>query len=540
MSKRIIVYLLIFATALLAKNHVKCDFIRAIPDRQYEYKCSNGQILRLDEIHVDVFASRFFGQRIETGEGRLSFYICPKSHPYRKPECGVKTFEKTYEELKALPAGEFVNYGYEPETMSDRYSDIPNCYSLSEYNSIKRNIAAHCKDSLLKEFQENEKTKREREFVNEKKLHIRNELQKIQSSNYLNYCSVYESHQAGNYRLKPMSCEEKSRTYHYSKSELEECERKLSLTVCDWQDSSFAESIPEKISQLFSDETCFNMGRNFDFLSFKSEYNYKSVLKCYKKIEADFDDLINSVSQFIELKTSQRQDIIDADHQKVIEERKKLEREKQEKELRKKQQALEKKKAREDSLARYEEMKREKEKEREAEREKVLKKLHEKEDRKTSIELHPVSLILYPLLASKEFFYVTIENSISRQTSIISRPFFKMKINDDDNLIVLGISEGIRYYLFWMKSGQSSMTAPYAAFHVSYEKGFADISGNNFGAGLYIGSKIMQGHFSGSFDIGATYNKFLSSGGGYYKDAANAITSNGPNFELNFTTGYAF
>lgn len=173
-----------------------------------------------------------------------------------------------------------------------------------------------------------------------------------------------------------------------------------------------------------------------------------------------------------------------------------------------------------------------------------------------NIAIHPMSLAVYPILLDKAFFYLTIEGCINSNASIITRPYFKMKNDEntykgkeykfheeDVELMVAGISEGFRYYF---NRGHRGV---YAAFHVSYDYVSAkysyddssydfEDSGNNIGVGFYLGEKHVMGSITMSFDAGVTYNNlFVKS---KTKDDVEDMTSDGVDFDFNWTLGFAF
>lgn len=172
-----------------------------------------------------------------------------------------------------------------------------------------------------------------------------------------------------------------------------------------------------------------------------------------------------------------------------------------------------------------------------------------------AVSLHPASLIFYPIFKDYLPLILTVEGNINSNASIITRPYYKSKSwtdeDDDDkrydtdiDVWVLGISEGFRYYF---NRGHMGM---YTAIHAIYEyasverdyedkssKDFKE-SGNSLGLAFYVGSKTIWGHFTSSFDIGATYtNTFINR---KCKKDLEEISSVGMDFDINYTLGFTF
>ncbi|MCL4101614.1 MULTISPECIES: DUF3575 domain-containing protein [unclassified Fibrobacter] len=170
-----------------------------------------------------------------------------------------------------------------------------------------------------------------------------------------------------------------------------------------------------------------------------------------------------------------------------------------------------------------------------------------------AISVHPVSLIFYPLFKDYLPLMLTLEGNINSNASIITRPYFKTKSWDgedenrkkiDFDVNVFGISEGFRYYF---NRGHLGM---YTAIHAIYEyakverdyedKRSKDVkeTGNSLGLAMYVGNKTIWGHFTSSFDIGATYtNTYLSK---KYRDDLEEVSSVGVDFDVNYTIGFTF
>jgi len=170
-----------------------------------------------------------------------------------------------------------------------------------------------------------------------------------------------------------------------------------------------------------------------------------------------------------------------------------------------------------------------------------------------SISLHPVSLILYPLVLDYLPLILTIEGNINSNASIITRPFYKSKnwSDKDDNrndtdidVYVIGLSEGFRYYFFRGHKGfYTSIHAMYEYVSIKHEyedrqSRNSHETGNSLGLAFYVGSKNIWGHFTTSFDVGATYtNTFVNR---RYKDDLEEVSSVGVDFDLNYTVGFTF
>lgn len=173
------------------------------------------------------------------------------------------------------------------------------------------------------------------------------------------------------------------------------------------------------------------------------------------------------------------------------------------------------------------------------------------EDNTFAISLHPITMLVYSVVLDLPSLYVTMENAVNSNVSIITRPFYLgANVSDDDEEIdidLLGLSEGVRFYF---NRGHQGL---FAAFHVLYEyvsleytydsdsRWFEDenidVTGNGLGVGFYIGSKSMWGHFTTSWDIGVTYmNAFVK---GKSKDDVKEVSDTGIGLDLNYTMGFA-
>lgn len=172
-------------------------------------------------------------------------------------------------------------------------------------------------------------------------------------------------------------------------------------------------------------------------------------------------------------------------------------------------------------------------------------------DNTFAISLHPITMLVYSVVLDLPSLYVTMENAINSNLSIITRPYYLgANISDDDEEIdidLFGLSEGVRFYF---NRGHQGL---FAAFHVLYEyvsleytydsdsRWFEDenidVTGNGLGIGFYIGSKSMWGHFTTSWDIGVTYmNAFVK---GKSKDDVEEVSDNGIGLDINYTMGFA-
>ncbi|MCQ2125252.1 MAG: DUF3575 domain-containing protein [Fibrobacter sp.] len=166
-----------------------------------------------------------------------------------------------------------------------------------------------------------------------------------------------------------------------------------------------------------------------------------------------------------------------------------------------------------------------------------------------AVELHPLSLITYPLFWDNPSFYATVEAVINTNASIITRPFYSgkriSKKHESGYIDVFGLSEGFRYYfdrkhVGWFTSVH--FTYEYVKLIHKYDDSRYDNlkdSGNGIALSAYLGRKYRLGtHFVTSLDIGAVYSQvFIDKDG---QNDVEDVTNIGIGIDINYTIGFTF
>lgn len=162
------------------------------------------------------------------------------------------------------------------------------------------------------------------------------------------------------------------------------------------------------------------------------------------------------------------------------------------------------------------------------------------------ISLHPISLMLGPLV-DMTFFYVSFETNISAQWGLVLRPvYFDVEISDkDEDLDVseYGLSLGLRYYIQPLHCGfyieplieYDLVRAKYSDI---YHYDAATVKGFVFSFGALGGYKVYHGHFSMFMDIGYEYSIVHLSG--RYRNDVEDASAFGFGVDMNFGIGVAF
>ena len=164
-----------------------------------------------------------------------------------------------------------------------------------------------------------------------------------------------------------------------------------------------------------------------------------------------------------------------------------------------------------------------------------------------AISIHPVSMLILSLFDIPSV-YLTIEGNLGSHMSLITRPnvIWKSYSDSDEDLdiLIFGISEGLRYYF---SSGHKGV---FAATHFNYNRASLEytyedradkdwgVHLNGFGFGIYLGHKMRMDHLTTSIDIGYTYNRFSASE--KEKDDVDKVASVGSGLDINYTIGFAF
>lgn len=164
-----------------------------------------------------------------------------------------------------------------------------------------------------------------------------------------------------------------------------------------------------------------------------------------------------------------------------------------------------------------------------------------------AISIHPISMLILSLFDIPSI-YLTVEGNLGSRMSLITRPNVIWKdysYSDRDlDILVLGISEGLRYYF---SEGHRGL---FAAAHFNYNRASLDYEYsdnpdkdveahvNGYGFGIYVGHKIRSGHFTSSWDIGYNYTRF--SGSSSEEDDVEKVTNVGSSLDINYTIGVAF
>jgi len=161
-----------------------------------------------------------------------------------------------------------------------------------------------------------------------------------------------------------------------------------------------------------------------------------------------------------------------------------------------------------------------------------------------SISAHPLALLIYTALGSP-WVMLTVENNLSENFSLISRPELMWATFAGGELFSYGLYEGVRYYTNpghrgWYFSPQIGYE------HVSLDYD-SDVDHHRYTSCgeidalivvFYSGYKFQSGHFVMSSDVGIGYT-ILSAKDVGDGDADKAVQS-GIGFDLNYTIGYAF
>ena len=178
----------------------------------------------------------------------------------------------------------------------------------------------------------------------------------------------------------------------------------------------------------------------------------------------------------------------------------------------------------------------------------VMNVNHTENDEPTfAISIHPISMLILSLFDIPSI-YLTIEGNLGSHMSLITRPYIIWKdFSDSDeelDISLFGISEGLRYYF---SEGHRGL---YASAHVRYDRAGIeytydvdpsenyDAHVNGFGFAIYIGHKILAGHFTSSWDIGYSYTKYSASK--KEKDDLDDVSTVGSGYDINYTIGFAF
>lgn len=166
-----------------------------------------------------------------------------------------------------------------------------------------------------------------------------------------------------------------------------------------------------------------------------------------------------------------------------------------------------------------------------------------------AISLHPTTMIIYSLVLDMPSIFLTMENAINSNLSVITRPYYVGYEDSNDyetlDIDMFGWSEGVRFYF---NRGHRGL---FTAFHVFYNYVSLDYEyagssryydekangkGNAVGVAFYIGSKSVWGHLTTSWDIGVTYaNNFVKA---QSKDDVDEVSKSGISYDLNYTIGF--
>ena len=166
-----------------------------------------------------------------------------------------------------------------------------------------------------------------------------------------------------------------------------------------------------------------------------------------------------------------------------------------------------------------------------------------------AISIHPISMLVLSLFDVPSL-YMTIEGNLSSHLSLVTRPYLiwdDFSYSDENlEIFLFGVSEGLRYY--FSEGHRGFYVAPHFSYdRVSLEYSYEYEDGcrnsrntnvNGFGFGIYIGHKILAGHFTSSWDIGYSYTRFSASK--KEKDDVDRVSTVGSGYDINYTIGFAF
>lgn len=304
MIKNILILGLVLSSLIFARNHVTCKFIRVGPDKKNEYHCSNGQTMRILPPHVDVWETKkarwlmggpvalrgnALGGIVVSGEGNEVFHFCPENYNYDEPKCGTdnsKIAEQLNQEYEIMLTSEELKQAdpeyFVPEKVthgSSRYSNIPNCYSKSEYLAKRKKMLNQCKKQLVSEAIEREEIRLKANNIQNLEASVNEKMENNGIRGiYSIACNIYTDDR-----------------------------QKIKQNICNANDSLFMSAAVSKLSELFSDKNCFNSSSIFRFAG-DNRWRYSSrewldhSQKCYNKIEGQFDSLMSAVDEFLQRK----------------------------------------------------------------------------------------------------------------------------------------------------------------------------------------------------------------------------------------------